>query len=68
MTSFDHTHMQHLEYCHSLTGAAGTALPVVHSGVEPSVGSLQSEVYTLSHRKKISVINIKMNSLISLDC
>lgn len=36
--------MQHLKYCHSLTGAAPTALPVVHGGVEPIEVSGQSEV------------------------
>lgn len=41
---FWNTHMQHLQYCHSLTGAAPTALPVVHSGVEPIEVSRQSEV------------------------
>lgn len=44
--SFENTHMEHLEYCHPLTGAAHAALTVVHGGVEAIVVSRQIKVYT----------------------
>lgn len=44
--SFENTHMEHLENCHPLTGAAHAALTVVHGGVEAIVVSRQIEVYT----------------------
>lgn len=43
-TAFENTHMEHLEDCHPLTGAAPTALTVVHCGVEAIVVSRQTEV------------------------
>lgn len=45
-TAFETTHMEHLEDCHPLTGAAPTALTVVHRGVEAIVVSRQIKVNT----------------------
>lgn len=38
-----YTHMQHFENGDTLTGAAATALPVVHCGVEALEVGCQSE-------------------------
>lgn len=45
-TALENTHVEHLEDCHPLAGAAPTALTVVHGGVEAIVVSRQIEVYT----------------------
>lgn len=44
--AFESTHMECLENGHPFTGAAPTALTVVHGGVEAIVVSRQIEVYT----------------------
>ena len=60
---FFSTHIQHLQYCHPLTGAAPTALPFVYGRVEALVVSCQLEVYTFGHGKEIRVTNIKKHSV-----
>ena len=39
-----HTHVEPLEDGHALTGAAATALPVVHGGVHAAEVRRQSEI------------------------
>lgn len=54
--TFENTHMERLENGHPLTGAAPTALTVVHGGVEAIVVSRQIEVYTWAMGRKSRVI------------